>query len=142
VITICNYELYQNPESAKGTQKGTQRARKGHKEEQLNNLTKDSYARVRDQKEGTADKEAVSKGFLEFYAAYPKKKSRKDAERAYHQAIKEGVTHERIMAGLSRCRSSWRDDRFIPYPAKFLRNGGYDDQTTFREMGIISCTNI
>jgi hypothetical protein len=39
VITLCNYERYQNPEVRRGTQKGTQRARNGHKEEQVNKLT-------------------------------------------------------------------------------------------------------
>ena len=34
IITICNYELYQNPLSAKGQQTGRQRARKGPEEEQ------------------------------------------------------------------------------------------------------------
>ena len=46
IITICNYERYQNPEMPKGTQTttqtGTQRARKGHKEEQGNKETKDN----------------------------------------------------------------------------------------------------
>jgi hypothetical protein len=41
VITLCNYERYQTPKEAvdtqTDTQKGTQRARKGHKEEQSNN---------------------------------------------------------------------------------------------------------
>jgi hypothetical protein len=39
VITLCNYERYQNPEVRRGTQKGTQKARKGHKLEQVNKLT-------------------------------------------------------------------------------------------------------
>ena len=41
VITLCNYERYQTPKEAADTQtdtqKGTQGARNGHKEEQLNN---------------------------------------------------------------------------------------------------------
>ena len=42
VITICNYEHYQNAERAKGTAKGTPRARQGHKLEQVNKETKES----------------------------------------------------------------------------------------------------
>lgn len=72
-----------------------------------------------------------SKTFLEFFSAYPKRKSKKDAEKAY-KASRRDVSHETIMEGLRRAIASdprFRDPQFTPYPASWLRAGGYEDQT-------------
>lgn len=70
-----------------------------------------------------------SKLFLEFYVSYPKRKSKKDAAKAYAAATRD-VPHETIMAGLARVKLGWHDPQFIPYPASWLRAGGWDDEIT------------
>src|SRR5262245_57777096 len=135
VITICNYERYQNPESAKGTkadaQTEAQWTRNGRKEEERKKEINICAPREK----------VFDPLFLEFYTAYPKKKSRKDAAKAYAAARRDGVSHETIMAGLARAKPSWRDPQFIPYPASWLRAGGYEDETnvvTFARPAAIS----
>jgi hypothetical protein len=69
--------------------------------------------------------------FAKFYGDYPKHENRKDAEKRYAAARKSGVSHDRIMAGLSRWREKWDADRterqFIPAPDVWLNKGKFDD---------------
>lgn len=91
--------------------------------------------------------DVISVDFLAFYAAYPKKKSRQDAEKAYRQVRKRGVSHETIMAGLEKAKRAdhrFRDEQFMPYPASWLRDGGYEDESNiapgnrpFSQLGIV-----
>src|SRR5262249_32474559 len=123
VITICNYERYHNPEVAKDAQTDAQTnaqwTRNGRKEEQSNKETIIRAPREREFEEG----------FIEFYTGYPKKKSKRDAAKAYAAARRGGVSHETIMAGLARAKPGWRDPQYIPYPASWLRAGGYEDES-------------
>lgn len=68
--------------------------------------------------------------FQDFYGAYPRKKARGDAEKAFGQALKKGHTVEDIMNGLARNLAdlSRRDPQFIPYPASWLRAESYWDE--------------
>lgn len=68
-------------------------------------------------------------GFTDFYAKYPRKKSRFEAEKAYGQILRKGVTHEQIMVGLERyLRHLPEDVKWIPYPASWLRAGSFLDE--------------
>ena len=75
---------------------------------------------------------SIDPSFAEFYAAYPRRQSKQDALKAYSQVRKTGVSHESIMAGLARAKRSdqrFREMRFTPLPASWLRAGGFDDDT-------------
>jgi hypothetical protein len=71
--------------------------------------------------------------FERFYAAYPRKKAPRDAEVALNQVLKKKLaTEEQIMAGVVRLtehfsRRPKADRIYIPYPAKWLRDGAWDD---------------
>ena len=70
--------------------------------------------------------------FTDFYSAYPKKQSKRTAEKAYKQARKLGASHETIMAGLDRAKradSRFRELKFTPLPASWLNAGGFMDET-------------
>lgn len=69
--------------------------------------------------------------FSDFYAAYPKRQSRKTAAKAYARVRGEGVSHETIMAGLIRAKRSdsrFRESQYTPLPASWLNAGGYADE--------------
>ena len=68
--------------------------------------------------------------FEEFYATYPRKKSREDARKAWGQAIAKGFTPDEIMDGLRHNLQAMRakDPQFVPYPATWLRAGGWADE--------------
>lgn len=70
--------------------------------------------------------------FPQFWAAYPKKTAKQNAQRAWK---KLGVTAElfrAIMAGLTQAKASsqWQreDGRYIPYPATWLNGRRWEDE--------------
>ena len=75
--------------------------------------------------------------FAEFYASYPVKKARQDAERAWLKIAPSETLRTLIMAGLATAKSSqeWSDDggKYIPHPATFLNHCRWED--TYRPIG-------
>lgn len=71
-------------------------------------------------------------GFELFKAAYPRKKSWGDAQKAWVQTAKVRPPIEKILATIERNLSTgaWRMDepQYIPYPATWLRAWGWDDE--------------
>jgi hypothetical protein len=70
--------------------------------------------------------------FAQFWEAYPKKRKKLDAQKAFNQARRSGVTLAHMLEALDwqRSQSQWvRDDgQYIPFPASWLRAGSYDDE--------------
>ena len=77
---------------------------------------------------------AYADEFAEWYADYPRKRSRKQAEKAFAKARKEGATVQELTDGLARAKRSWqlegRDSTKIPYPASWLNAEGWADEET------------
>lgn len=131
IITICNYERYQSPEPEEGTQtgtqKGTQRARKGHKEEQGNK-------EITDNTRSQSSRASEPEGFVEWYAAYPRKKARKDAAKAFAKVLKAGeIALSDLIAKTKLHAAAWArrpksELQFCPYPASWLNAGEYLDE--------------
>ncbi|MBM9616649.1 hypothetical protein JWJ90_20490 [Desulfobulbus rhabdoformis] len=120
VLTICNYEKYQYGAPAKqpGFQPDLQ-PQINHKQEVKKKET--TYAQ-------SADENTL---FAEFWKAYPKKKSKIDAQKAWEQSKGDSIFNE-IMAGLKQAITSpdWTKDggKYIPYPGTWLRAGGWMDE--------------
>lgn len=70
--------------------------------------------------------------FERFYAAYPLKKERADAEKAFDKALKRpGVTAEQVIGGAERYRDDpGRKPEFTKHPATWLNKGCWDDEPT------------
>lgn len=73
----------------------------------------------------------MSDGFVMFWAAYPKRKARKDAEKAWSQV--RGDDHvEAILAALAwqTQQADWLKEggQFVPYPASYLRGERWTDE--------------
>jgi hypothetical protein len=70
--------------------------------------------------------------FVQFWAAYPKKRNKKDALKAFAQARREGATLNMMLAALEwqRNQRQWVRDggQFIPFPASWIRAGAYEDE--------------
>jgi hypothetical protein len=75
---------------------------------------------------------APSGAFELFWAAYPKRKSRGQAERAWSKINPNEQLTAEILAGVERAKTSaeWvKDDgQFIPYPASWLNAKGWLDE--------------
>ena len=71
--------------------------------------------------------------FEQFWKAYPKKKSKADAAKAWKQTKKDRPPIDDLLSKLDELMSSkeWQKDggQWIPYPATWIRAGGWDDET-------------
>jgi len=80
--------------------------------------------------------------FEKFWNAYPKKKSRDAAKRAFDKLArsKSAPAIERLLASVKDHMRTpeWQkqDGQFIPYPATYLNAGSYDDEITGQQKTI------
>ncbi len=127
IITICNYDVFQNGRKllgpANGPAVGQQRAGNGPEEENIISI-----------KRKNALPSYSPEGFREWYAIYPKKKSPEAAKRAFAKAIGSGlIALPALIEKTKAFAASWAgkpkaERQFIPYPASWLNAGGYDDE--------------
>lgn len=73
-------------------------------------------------------------GFSEWWAAYPRKIGKRQAERAYKAALKSGATPEELLEALEAHKQNWRlantETRYIKHPATWLNAGSWMDELT------------
>lgn len=71
-------------------------------------------------------------GFEEFWAVYPKKKSKADAEKVWRKLAPSPELSQRIQASVAAQRGSkdWQKDggQFIPHPATWLNRRSWEDE--------------
>lgn len=74
---------------------------------------------------------ASGNGFPAFWQAYPKKRSKGDAEKAWKSLKPDKALQATIIAAVEQAkkRKDWVKDggEFIPYPATWLRDRGWED---------------
>lgn len=110
--------------------------------------TKDN-SKIQDQK--TTSKENLSRSLCDrfeiFWKAFPKKRSKEKAEKAFAKRKPDEQLFNDLMAGLERAKTSeqWQNPQFIPHAATWLNNGGWMDeyQTTYTdaELAVIRAFN-
>ena len=79
---------------------------------------------------------AVSDGFLDnfdgFWAIYPRRQAKKEAQKAWAKIKPDAALAQRIIESVKCWKSSpeWQksDGRFIPYPASFLNGRRWEDE--------------
>ena len=73
-----------------------------------------------------------SKGFDEFWAAYPRKVGKKTAQQSWKAVCRTGPPLAEILKAIETQKKSrqWRErgGEFIPHPTTWLNRGGWDDQ--------------
>lgn len=128
-ITVCNYDKYQGREVKEGPTDGQ---KKGQQRASNRATTKEERRKDTTSLRKNASEDAR---FAEFWTAYPRKKNKIDAQKAWkqiHQTRGESIFEE-IMAGLQRAVTSpdWTKNggQYIPHPASWLRAGGWMDET-------------
>lgn len=141
LITICNYEKYAFGRTSSGPviepQSGPAADQQRTKEEEGKKERVDIVRSGGTELFAPSPKGQKANGidplFAEFYSAYPRRQSKQDAIKAYAQVRRSGVSHETIMRGLEaakRSDSRFREQRFTPLPASWLRAGGFEDDTS------------
>jgi uncharacterized protein YdaU (DUF1376 family) len=73
--------------------------------------------------------------FAGFWAAYPKKRNRGDAEKAWLALKPSAELAQTIVEAVEvskKLRDDWRKDggKFVPYPASWIRAKGWEDEVT------------
>ena len=85
-------------------------------------------------KESRRDASELGVGFATFWTAYPKKKAKEDARKAWAKLRPSPEEVTTILSALDQHKltDEWaRDDgRFIPHPATWLRDRRWEDQLT------------
>jgi len=75
---------------------------------------------------------ASAEAFARFWSAYPKKKSKGQAEKAFAKINPSEQLLDTMLASLERAKTSadWRkaDGQYIPYPATWLNAKGWEDE--------------
>jgi hypothetical protein len=114
IITIVNYDTYQDSNSYKGKDKGRPSSPQGQLREERKN--KKIY---------TAD-------FESFWKEYPKKRNKDTAFRAWQKRKGDLPALDDLLHILERHKltEQWRKDggKFIPYPATWLNAGSWQDE--------------
>jgi len=121
-ITIRNWDKYQSRDDTEGHSEGQGRGtggahNKNDKNEKNTSLRKSAGENIK---------------FAEFWKSYPRKKSKVDGQKVWKQVKGDSIFDE-IMAGLQQAITSpdWlkEEGKYIPYPATWLRAGGWMDET-------------
>lgn len=80
--------------------------------------------------------------FNRFWSEYPKKRSKGDAFKAWNQVAAKRPPIEKIIKSLIVLKASddWRRDggQYIPYPATWLRDWGWDDVPEVDLSGVVN----
>jgi hypothetical protein len=81
---------------------------------------------------GNIQDKRLADGFDQFWAAYPKKRAKKDALKAFTQLAPNAELVAKMLDALAwQVRQpEWLKDggQFIPYPASWLRDERWDDE--------------
>lgn len=135
VITIVNYDKYQET----GAQTGAQKMRRRCAEDAQSGAQSGAHTKKEEEGKEGKDKRArsaekngsASEAAEIIYAAYPKKVSKDDAIKAIKKALGK-VSFDELLGAVqefAECVSEWPDDekRFIPGCAPWMNKGRWQD---------------
>lgn len=127
LITVENYASYQNPTS--------QVDRKLTSTSQ--DVDRDLTTNEEEKEEKEINKYIYMRKFDEFWAAYPKKKGKDSAKKAWKKLKPDEELAEKILRAIEQQKTSkdWQKDggQFIPYPATWLNGRRWEDEVDSQE---------
>jgi len=130
LITVLNYDYFQDQKNYDNTCEGTSEStNEGTIEEPLRNQTIPDNNKERKRK----NKEIYAL-FEQFWRAYPKKKAKDSALKAFQKVKPDGELLSSMLKAIekSKATNDWLKDggQFIPYPATWLNNRRWEDEET------------
>lgn len=128
LVTICNYSLYQEAGDSKSNTEGNSQVTA---EKQSLDTNKNDENEKNKNNDSLKD---FRTRFEKFWSAYPKKKSKGDAEKAFLSIKPSEQLLAEMLTSLERAKTSfdWAKEKgkFIPYPATWIRAKGWLDEYT------------
>ncbi len=132
IITICNWNIYQNTEFENDKQSDKQvtnkRQTSDNKQEHKECKEYKEYNTSSPKKTG----DGYSPGFLMFWEAYPRKVGKGAAYKAWKKSAKENETRKAIMRAIPLQIKSGLlktdDIQYCPYPATWLNQRRWEDE--------------
>jgi len=129
VLCMVNFDRHTS-ESAKKRALTAKRQRKFRNADVTQTVTQSALPR----EEKRRSKPIVLSGFAEFYAAYPKKVAKPQAEKSWSRISPDSDLLQKILAAVEVQRQSelWTKDegKFIPHPATWLNNQRWNDEVS------------
>lgn len=87
---------------------------------------------IQSESESKSESKGRASRFSEFWDAYPKKKSKGDAEKAWNKISPDEALFRKIMCSIEQQKKTdqWskNDGKYIPYPATWLRAQCWEDE--------------
>lgn len=124
IITVLNYERYQDQDLYNS---GTESEGKA---EQKRNRS-GTIIEGSNSSKSSSNIYNIHNSFKEFWDAYPKKMSKVGAKKAWNRIKPNKDLFDKIMISIKTAKKSqnWikNDGQFIPHPASWLNDGGWDD---------------
>lgn len=92
---------------------------------------------IQSESESEKREPAPVRGFDDFYAAYPRKIDRKEAQRAWEKIKPDADMVDAILAGLEEWKASeeWSDKQFIPHPTTWLNRRRWESHPMNQNAG-------
>ena len=130
VITITNYDKYQDKQQTKQQTNNKQVTSKlTNNQQQYNNNNNIYNKETNIHSTGADDCESL---FSKFWAEYPRKEAKQNAIKAWKKINPDSELSEKIMEGLKKWKESddWSRDggRYIPHPASWLNGRRWEDE--------------
>jgi len=102
-------------------------------EEDSNALAEDKQSAIPEERRGeTEEREKIAQKFAIFWSAYPKKKDKAKAEKAFKKSKIFNGSFDHVLAKLEEQKNSddWIKDggKFIPYPTTWLNGKRWEDE--------------
>jgi hypothetical protein len=70
-----------------------------------------------------------AEGFDEFWAAYPRRKDKKQAVKAWNALQPSAELRTKLLAAIERCkRTEWFEAQYTPYPATWINRERWTDE--------------
>lgn len=71
---------------------------------------------------------AIAMRFARFWEAYPRKKDKKNAKKAFRKLNPDDGQLDRMLAALATQAAGWKDPQFAPYPSTWLNGERWEDE--------------
>jgi len=92
--------------------------------------TKDMNIEQRTKDIQPTDRGSESKDFESFYSSYPRKVAKPQAKKAWS---KNKCVLAEVIPALEQHKKTWKDPQFVPYPATWLNQRRWEDETIVKQ---------